>query len=149
LTAEGARKWQLPQSADLCLVNGKIMALTLSLESDDEFPSGWIEDWVKLYGEPELVTWTTERNEWCWREVIWPQRGIDVTVDVSALESHPGAALVNSVTLFPYARGKNYQFDWPFTGLNRQPPMSENEGCPAEENPFDFEALLQVTSEQP
>jgi hypothetical protein len=151
LTSEGAKKWQLPQSVGLCLVEGKIMALSLAVGNDDEFPQGWITDWVKTYGVPKLVTWVAMGNTWCWRQVVWPQHGLAASVDVAALASHPGAALVNSVTLFPYAEEEDYLSTWPFNSFNRQPPTSvnEDEECPSEENPFDFESMLALPTEKP
>lgn len=147
LTADGARRWGLPQSADLCVIDGKIAALSLLL--DEEFPPGWIIDWVNRYGIPELVAWPALGNDWCWRVIVWPQQGIAVSVYAAAVEDQPGAALVNSVTLFPYAQGDDYLSAWPYTALNRQPPSSTNEGCPTAENPFDFEALLPEATQQP
>lgn len=143
LTPEGARERKLPQSADLCLVGGKILALSLSLAYDDSLPSSWLQDWISVYGTPELVTWAATGNEWRWRTIVWPQHGIAVEVDVSAVENDQRAALVNSVTFFPYAHGDNYLSQWPYTGLNRQTPTSNNDaGDPTEENPFDFDVML-------
>lgn len=147
LTSEGAERWKLPQSAHLCMIDGTIMALTLSLGADSEFPDAGIREWLNLYGEPELVTWPATGNDWCWREVVWPQEGLAISVDVSSVLDHPEAALVNSVTLFPYAQGKDYLSHWPYTMLNRTPPTSNNVECPVEENPFDFEAMLELTPE--
>lgn len=150
LTAEAADRWELPGSAALCVVGGKIMVLSISVMGNDpELPSNWISEWVELYGVPEIVTWTATGNDWRWRTVVWPQHGVAVDVDVAAVETHPAAALVDSVTFFPYAQGNDYLASWPYTGLNRQPPTSPNEGYPNSENPFDFEALLPEATEQP
>lgn len=147
LTPEAARERHLSQRIDICTVKGKIIAMTLQLGTDEYLPSGWIRDWIQLYGRPEVVSWAAIGNDWRWRVVVWPKHGVAAMVDVQAITNDPNAALVNSVTFFPYAEGKDYLNQWPYSALHFNAPTSVNEGYPVEVNPFNFELLLEPAAE--
>lgn len=143
LTAEAAQERKISAIIDFCVVDGKVAAFTVPLAYDDTLPTSQIDSWLSRYGRPELVTWVATGNTWEYRTLIWPGEGIALDVNVSLVEQEPHLAWVGSITFFPYAQGDNYLGQWPYTGLNRQAPTSNNDaGNPTEENPFDFDSML-------
>jgi hypothetical protein len=140
LIRERAEALGLPMSVQFCLVDNKILALTMGLPEDGSFPIGDITEWITEYGIPEIITWKEGTSDWCNRILAWPESGIAVEFNVTAIEAAPHLMRTNIITLLPYAVGEDYRRQWPYNDfLDNTPPSGNNlDGCPTEKNPFDF-----------
>lgn len=141
LTRERAEELGLPMSVQFCLVDNKIMALTMGLPEDGSFPLRDFTEWTTQYGIPEIVTWKEGTSDWCNRMLVWAQRGIAVEFNVTAIEAAPQLVRANTITLLPYAVGDDYLGRWPYNDFLDNPrPSGDNlESCPTEQNPFNFD----------
>lgn len=142
LVSKTAEQRKMSQVAQACPdVNGKIAVLELSLAYDENFPSGWLHDWVWQYGVPEITTWIG--NEWDFRIALWPKQGFALAVDVQSTDLDPKVAAVNSIYYYPFVTDDQYMSRWPFSGLRKEAPtVSNNMGFPTKENPIDYEAMM-------
>lgn len=152
LTSSGTARFKLPQNAFVCLLHGKVAAINLSVIGDAKLLGQNLPQWTVTYGSPELVTWAD--NDWEWRLLLWPKDGfallvhvlgVDVDQKEATLVVDQNTALVDSVFFFPFAKGKDYQSQWPYSSLRRIPPDVENIHFPTAENPFDFGSLIGTT----
>jgi hypothetical protein len=148
LTSKASQERKLSGYAETCLVNGKIIALMLAVGKDSELPSGWLGEWIQQLGEPQIVTWAGN-NDWGWRLLIWPKKGIALLADVRSINQDPSAVLIDSVVLFPFATDSISLSRWPFTKLVKTPPTANNiDGSPTAENPFMFDIIKATTTIQ-
>lgn len=141
LTRERAEALGLPMSVQFCVVDNKILALTMGLPQDGSFPLGDISEWTTQYGIPEIITWKEGTSDWCNRMLVWPESGIAVEFNVTAIVSAPQLMRANIITLLPYAVSDDYRREWPYNDfLDNTPPSGNNlDGCPNEQNPFNFD----------
>jgi len=140
LTRERAEELGLPMSVQFCVVDNKILALTMGLPEDGSFPLGDINEWIAQYGTPEIITWKEGTSDWCNRILAWPENGIAVEFNVTAIVSAPQLMRANIITLLPYAVGDDYRRQWPYNDFldNTSPSGNNLDGCPTEQNPFNF-----------
>lgn len=147
LLDERAYKEELPTYVEVCLIEGKIATIHLAPDADSGTLSGPLSEWVQLYGLPKYVTWDATGNNLRWRTVVWPDKGIILHVDVSPTINDPTIALVTSVTFAPFATSDNFLSKWPYSNLPTESLPLTTEGFPTEQNPFDFNALIEHSDE--
>jgi hypothetical protein len=148
LTDERAYREGLPTYTEVCVIEGKLATIRLVPDADSETPSALLYEWIQQYGKPDIVTWVSSGNDWCWRSIAWPDKGIILTVDAGSTINAPTLGLVSSVMFAPFLVSDDPLSLWPYSALATEPPTSNNEGCPAKTNPFDFEAMLKLKSSE-
>jgi hypothetical protein len=122
----------------------------MGLPTDGTYPVrsvgqiGDIIEWLLEYDQPQIVAWREGTSDWCSRILVWYELGMAVNFDVSAVNSDPTLAWATEISLFPFATGDNYLDHWPYNDyLDNTAPSGNNlDGCPNEQNPFDFEGML-------
>jgi hypothetical protein len=141
LTRDRAEELGLPMGISFCVVNNKILALTMDLPQDASFPQGNIAEWITQYGEPEIITWKEGTSDWCNRILAWPKSGVAAEFNVTTLSSSPEFVRANTITLLPYVVGEDYHNQWPYNDFldNKSPSGNNTDNCPTEQNPFNFD----------
>lgn len=150
LTPSNAEELGVPDKIEYCQVNNTLLAINMGLPTDGTYPArevgqiGDIHEWLLEYGQPEFVAWREGTSDWCSRILVWPELGMAVNFDVSVVDSDPTLAWATEISLFPFATDDDYLDHWPYNDYldNTEPTGNNLDGCPINQNPFDFEIML-------
>jgi hypothetical protein len=150
LTPSNAEELGLPSKIEYCQVDSTLLAINMGLPTDGTYPVrevgqiGDIGEWLLEYGQPEFVAWREGTSDWCSRILVWPELGMAVNFDVSVVDSDPTLAWATEISLFPFATDDDYLDHWPYNDYldNTEPTGNNLDGCPINQNPFDFEIML-------
>jgi hypothetical protein len=123
-----------PEGVGACLNENVVTVLQLYTSPVDE--TAYIENFVAMYGIPDTVTWTS--ND-VLRLAFWFGKGVAVEAYIG--ESDYGR--IATVTYFPIQERDDYQNRWPYNRTRSENFPIQGMGLPdGEQNPFDFEAML-------
>jgi hypothetical protein len=104
----------------------------------------YLEDYVELYGEPDVVTWSNTAS----RLLFWFDEGIAIDVYVNPTVARY-YGLVSFVVYFPYQDLNDYEDKWPFNQTLTEGLPDGDLAIPDEQNPFDFNAILATITAEP
>jgi len=104
-----------------------------------------IQDFVRVYGVPDAVTWTAEYDS---RVVFWFEKGIAISVWAANMKSSMFGR-VRIVLYFPFMSSDNYKAVWPYNRTWPEAPIPYGDPIIVDQNPFDFKSIIATITAEP